>query len=459
MSTRLCNLVKSLVVLLSLVVSCSSQLLVLDSNWTLTNQPRGIQIENVINLPASVHTILHGHGLIPDPLYQYNDEELRWVALDDHWTLTTEFQLPSDYHASDRAVLEFKSVDTVSDVYLNDQLVGHTDSQFVKYEWDVASRLRASNLLEVRFRSAIEYAKQLSSKYSYPILPECPPQVQKGECHVNLLRKEQCSFSWDWGPAFAPIGIYSAVKLRLVRHVDFHLHVSVYPADQNVLTEWLIDAELRFVKPFNLTPQLSTVANFRIDAINYEHKNVKIDLNQDVARVRLSLKSTEYPIELWWPAGYGPQHLYNLTVSLIADDLPIVEKSKSIAFRQVKLIQRVVVAGRDKKKGGDDGGLTFSFRINNVDIFLKGSNWIPADVFQDRVTYDYIRWLLESARDANMNVLRVWGGGVYEQDAFYDLADRLGIMIWQDFMFACSTYPTDEAFLSNVRKEIKYQVE
>ncbi len=189
---------------------------------------------------------------------------------------------------------------------------------------------------------------------------------------------------------------------------------------------------------------------FEIKEIHYEH-DIELDLNgnnRSSFNIILDLDKTEYPlIELWWPAGYGKQNLYDFSLEIESQNSK-TKKQKTIGFRKVELVQEKV----------QPEGLTFYFRINNKSVFIKGSNWIPADLFQEKISSEYLEWLFKSAVDANMNVLRVWGGGVYESEQFYKLADRMGIMIWQDFMFACSTYPTNEDYLMSVKKEVEYQV-
>ena len=267
--------------------------------------------------------------------------------------------------------------------------------------------------------------------------------------------------SWDWGPAFAPIAL-GPVALNLVTYFDFDVYLSVYPSDSSSLDEWTLDIELDIRVSSRSNQSQGGLITFSIQELNFSSTNqLTSSVNDDTLRFSQQLNRKDYDIALWWPLGYGEQKLYNFTVHIVKhnlDDESIthqVNKSKLIGFRSVELVQDEV-----RTPGGQQqDGLTFAFRVNGVATYLKGSNWIPADSFQELVTDEYVDWLVRAARDANINVLRVWGGGVYEREQFYALADRYGIMIWQDMMFACSLYPTDEAFLVSVSAEIAYQIQ
>lgn len=307
------------------------------------------------------------------------------------------------------------------------------------------------NKLEVRFESPVLAAKALADKYPYRVPPECVPREQHGECHANFLRKQQCSFAWDWGPAFVPIGINGPVYLRIIDSFDFDFWASVYPrpTSPQKLTDWEIEVDVRLNQTFKFGE--SAVLTVRIDELNFVQTVSNLTLDQNnVFKLKFSLNGA-YKIALWWPNGYGAQQLYEFKLTIEQPGSGSVNKTKRIGFRSVQLIQ-------DPVDSHPEHGLTFYFKINNVPVFLKGSNWIPADPFNERISSEKLNWLLKSTQLANMNVLRVWGGGNYESDEFYDLADQLGIMIWQDFMFACATYPTDDAFLNNVISEVTYQV-
>lgn len=414
-----------------------------NTNWNLINKLKNINIKN-LTIPQSVTTALRNAKLINDPLFRYNDVKYRWITTDNNWIFENKFQLDSKQLKANLINLIFESIDTFASVYLNDKFILYASNQFLKYEiFNVSSYFKSGlNMLQLRFASPVRQANYLSKIYPYYLPVECPPDVQSGECHVNMIRKEQCSFSWDWGPALAPIGINGLVKLQLIEKHDFNFSLSVFK--QKDLKNWIIDIDLTVI---NLLNTNQAVLKVKIEELNFLNE-IKLNLTSAKfdTKVKVSLSSED--IKLWWPNGYGAQKMYNLTLELSVLNTSVI-KSKQIGFRSVELVQEPI---------RNSLGLTFYFKINELPIFLKGSNWIPADSFKESITESYLEWLMHSARQANMNVLRVWGGGVYESEKFYDLANTYGILIWQDFMFACSLYPTNRDFLANVQSEIVYQV-
>uniref|UniRef100_A0A672N033 Beta-mannosidase n=1 Tax=Sinocyclocheilus grahami TaxID=75366 RepID=A0A672N033_SINGR len=351
-------------------------------------------------VPGCVHTALQRQGFISDPYYRYNDLAYRWISLD-NWTSTTSW----------KAVLVFEGVDTVSTISLNGVTIGKTDNMFRRHDFEVTDLLKdEDNILQVWIMSAVTYASQRSHAHTeYRVPPDCPPPVQKGECHVNFIRKAQSSFSWDWGPSFPTLGIWKGVRLEV----------------------------------FNTLRVLSYTTNPRFDS---EHSswNVEVELFFDIFVASKGLVHLSMPLL---------QSEAEFQLSLTPGQKRMVI-FLSVAFRTVELVQEPIPSSP---------GLSFYFWINGKPIFLKGSNWIPVHAFQDfshRAMFLHWRYriLLRSAQKANMNALRVWGGGVYEQDIFYSLCDMYGIMIWQDFMFACALYTTEKDFIQTVREEITQQV-
>uniref|UniRef100_A0A8C4V2I5 Beta-mannosidase n=1 Tax=Falco tinnunculus TaxID=100819 RepID=A0A8C4V2I5_FALTI len=270
--------------------------------------------------------------------------------------------------------------------------------------------------------------------------------VTLGRTDNMFNRYEQCSFSWDWGPSFPTQGIWKDVRIEAYNH--YHLiYFSLTSFFVKSAQQWSLEIESIFdvvsSKPIaglvtvNI-PKLQTQQTFSVRLQPGEGSIVLlVNINKSSA------------VEAWWPNGHGKQTGYNMTTTFIMEAGYQIEKFSKAYFRTVELVQEPIPGSP---------GLSFYFRINGRPIFIKGSNWIPADSFQDRVTYDTLWLLLKSAADANMNALRVWGGGVYEQDEFYDICDEIGIMIWQDFMFACALYPTDKNYLESVRAEVSHQV-
>ncbi|XP_016079086.1 PREDICTED: beta-mannosidase [Miniopterus natalensis] len=416
----------------------------LRGDWKIRNGNRTLELPGEV--PGCVHTALYQQKLIQDPYYRFNDLNYRWISMD-NWTYSKEFQILFDVSKWQKVNLIFEGVDTVAEVLLNNVSIGKTNNMFKRYSFDVTHVVRALNFIELHFQSPVFYAAQQSRAHTcYQVPPNCPPSVQKGECHVNFIRKEQCSFSWDWGPSFPTQGIWEDVRIEAynICHLNYFTFSPLY---DNCAQQWNLEIESSFdvvsSEPVSgqvivEIPELQTQQTYGIE-LQPGERIVKhfVKINKNVT------------VETWWPHGHGNQTGYNMKILYKLNKDVNIKKSAKVYFRTVELIQEPI----EKSPG-----LSFYFKINGFPIFLKGSNWIPADAFQERVTSDLLSLLLQSAVDANMNALRVWGGGIYERDKFYELCDELGIMIWQDFMFACALYPTDRDFVDSVKTEVAYQV-
>lgn len=419
----------------------------LKTNWTIYNKENLTLTVRNASLPICVTTALHKSGLIADPLYRYNDIELRWIANNDWW-FENYFEVDSLMLNKSNVQLVLDNLDSIANIYINDFFLTNVDNEFLKHKIDnINTKLKlGTNKITILFRSPVKYAALLNATYPYPVPVVSIPSVQHGENGVNFIRKKASSFSWDWGPAFAPMGIYKNVHLNVIDNFDFSFSAAVYP--QNVsqdLNSWFIDVYVD-IENINNTQRLGEVrvSIDEIGFIDYAPLNTSQSFHH-----KFVVNTKEGQLKLWYPHGYGEQSLYRLNVSVRFDD-NFINKSKTIAFRSVELIQEPVLKDVD--------GLSFYFKINRIPVFLKGSNWIPASNFQDQVDDSQLEWLMYSSVKANMNVLRIWGGGQYESEKFYDLADQNGILIWHDFMFACNFYPTNLEFLDNVKKEVEYQV-
>ncbi|XP_062378583.1 beta-mannosidase [Sardina pilchardus] len=414
----------------------------LNGKWILRNNNGSFNLP--AEVPGCVHTALQKQNLIQDPYYRFNDLDYRWISLE-NWTYSLAFTVPHATRRMKRAVLVFDGVDTVSTITLNGVTIGTTDNMFRSYEFEVGGLLVGNdNILVVSFMAAVTYAAQRDHAHSaYKVPPACPPPVQKGECHVNFIRKAQCSFSWDWGPSFPTQGL-RGVELQAFNFIRLQSSVASTVWDSS-LSCWNVEVELSFevvvatVGCFTLVlPELKVFQSFQLS------------IKPDQPRQSLHLQIlSNVSVDLWWPNGHGQQTQYLLFMEGRTESGVTFHTETKVAFRTVELVQEPIPSSP---------GLSFYFRVNGRPIFLKGSNWIPAHAFQDLVTPDMLRNLLQSAVDANMNALRVWGGGVYEQDTFYSLCDELGIMVWQDFMFACALYPTEQDFIETVREEVVQQV-
>ncbi|XP_064471506.1 beta-mannosidase-like isoform X2 [Ornithodoros turicata] len=424
----------------------------LDGTWTAHNS--GNNHHNISSqVPGGIYTDLHRNHIIGEPYNGFNDIEYRWVG-DENWTFSREFDVPAKMLLKSRMVLVAHGIDTACNVSVNDNFLGSTVNMFVRYVFELKGIIRETgNRIQVACESPVAYALrqyEIQAK-EYPVYPTCPPSSQKGNCHINHIRKMQCSFSWDWGPSFPSQGIWKHIAIEAYSGAIIR-DVSVVTIPQQDTSQWTLNvtafvetATTERASPFlghvrlllDDTPLGSSAVTIQPDELGAASINVSYTVPQSM------------DIKRWWPNGYGEQNLYTLKV-IVATRGEEFTKALKIGFRTVELMQTPVKNGT--------GGLQFYFKINDVPIYAKGSNWIPADVFPERVTEEYVTNLLQSVQLANMNMLRVWGGGIYESDFFYQTADELGILIWQDFMFAVALYPTKPGFLETVKTEVRQQV-
>jgi beta-mannosidase len=384
-------------------------------------------------VPGCVHTDLLAAGEIPDPFYRDNERSVQWVGRTD-WVYSRRFDVPEELLEHERVLLRCEGLDTLADVKLNGRRLGRTDNMFRTWEFDVKDRLRTGeNRIEVRFASAMRYIEKRQRQRPLPYWGK----GHKAGCSA-WIRKEQCNFGWDWGPMLVTCGIWRPIALvgySTARLADVHVQ-QTHARGGVTLT---VDVTAERTGRADLSAEV---------AVSFRGRT----LARRTAQLRGSKGRTKARIDdprLWWPNGMGDQPLYDVDVELLG---PAGERldaaERRVGLRTLELDRR-----------SDRWGESFRFRVNGVAFFAKGANWIPADPLQPRVTQQRYRRLLQSAADANMNSVRVWGGGIYEQDAFYDLCDELGLCVWQDFMFACSAYPTFEpGFMDNVAVEAEQNV-
>lgn len=379
-------------------------------------------------VPGSVHSDLRSNGLIPDPFFRDNEAKLQWIGYED-WEYATSFNVDPRVLARDRLTLVFEGLDTYATVLLNEREVLSADNMFRRWLVDAKALLKPKgNSLRVVFRSPIDEVLPRMRATSY----ELPAVNDQGEKTSPHTRKAPYQYGWDWGPRFVTSGIWQPVRLEAwdeARISDLYVTTPKVAANEAEIAAQVTISAVRPVEASVVLDAGPGVAPAR--------RTVSLAAGENVVTVPLRIERPK----LWWPNGLGDQPLYTvrarLSTARAAD-----EASHRIGIRTVELRQK-----------NDEWGKSFEFVVNGVPVFAKGGNWIPADSFPERVTAERYRHLIDSCRRANMNMLRVWGGGIYENDLFYDLCDEMGILVWQDFMFACSMYPGDEAFLDNVRHE------
>ena len=387
-------------------------------------------------LPARVPGDVYGDLLrakkIPDPFWRDNEDRLQWIGESD-WLYERAFDVPERLLRHDRVLLRCDGLDTLADIAINGRRAGRADNMYRTWEFDVAAALKPGrNTIRVRFRSVVPYVNRRQKAADRPL-----SQGARGEIDGRgWVRKEPCNFGWDWGVKAIGCGIWrdiSLVAFSGARLADVRV-------DQDHAR--LPDVGLSVaVKAESVRPTKGTV-RVRVSFKGRQVAETQTALRRGGASARLTIERAA----LWWPNGLGAQPLYDVDVTLFnADGMPLDAWRKRIGLRTLRL---------DRPK--DAWGEAFRFVVNGVPFFAKGANWIPADAVLSRLTTDDYRRLVSDSAAANMNMLRVWGGGIYEDDAFYEACDEYGICVWQDFMFACATYPTyDAEFMANVGQEFK----
>ena len=386
----------------------------LGGEWHLSGGPEGMSAPMCI--PGDGISALHDAGLIPDPYFGRNEYDLRWIC-DRDWVISRSFVVT---HVD--LVLVVSMLDTLAEVVVNGVTVLRAANMFRSFRVDLSGALRVgSNEIEIRFGNVVAEAARLQAAQPYFV----PFSANNTPIHNgNMLRKPSCDFGWDWNIALAPFGVYGDIGLEPV----VASRIASVVVDQ-------VHTQGRAV--VSVTAEIEGDGEGESVALTLSGVSATAVIKRGLARAELVIDN---PV-LWWPAGSGAQTLHDLVLTYRAQ-----KEHRKCGLRDARLITEK-----------DTAGLGFKFAVNGRDIFARGANWIPADALAGRITPAATRDLLQSAVDANMNMIRVWGGGRYEPDWFYDLCDELGLMVWQDFMFSCHIYPATEAFLTDVAVEVREQ--
>lgn len=410
----------------------------LDGPWWFT--PVGeVQWREAV-VPGTVHQDLIRHGLLPDPFYGSNEEKIQWVE-DKDWEYKTTFEVSAKQIDHDAAFLHFEGLDTYADVYLNGALILEAKNMFIDYKIPVKSVLReGENRLHVLFHSPVQQTlpQWRSNGFNYPA-----DNDHRAERVSVFTRKAPYSYGWDWGIRMATSGVWRPVTLcfqDVVSVEDFYvrqLKVSKEAAELSVETE------LQKLVP----PSEEVVVKIEWALPGERKQTLERKVVLDSSRTNVIFPLHISRPSLWMPNGWGKPVLYDFSVSVLYGGKEVACRKQRVGLRSLRVV-----------KEKDAEGECFYFEVNGCPLFAKGANYIPSDALLPAVTSARYRQLFHDVREANMNMLRVWGGGVYEDDRFYDLADENGILIWQDFMFACTTYPSDPFFLEQVAREAEYNI-
>ena len=437
------HLFKFSLLFIFLLYNCSNEnndSLEISENWTFKNNIDSVWLE--ASVPGDVHTDLLKNGLIEDPFYRLNEHDLQWIDKTD-WEYKTEFYLSQKDLNSHSLALEFQGIDTYSSIYLNDSLIGTTDNMFIGKTVDIKNFAKlGKNKLYIKLFSPINKGVKLHDSLGYDISSFNGNDLAEigkveGNKRVSVFtRKAPYHFGWDWGPRLVTSGIWQPINIKTWNYFNIEdLYIRQISLNENA----------------SLVAEIELESYLEIDEIISEiyvdNKKVSTDLvyiNKGTNKIEIPFTIKDY--ELWWPNGMGNQNMYDVKVKLRSNNNFVIS-SKRVGLREINLVTSV-----------DSIGNNFYFEVNKKPVFMKGVNYIPQDIFLNRVSDDKYEELLESAVDANMNMIRVWGGGIYENEIFYNLCDEKGLLVWQDFMFACAMYPGDEDFLKSVEQEAEYNV-
>jgi beta-mannosidase len=372
------------------------------------------------SVPGSIHTDLLAAGLIADPYLDDHERLQAWIGACD-WEYRTTFDWSDE--GFDHAELVFEGIDTVARVELNGSVIAETRNMHRTYREDVRSLLReGENELTVTFASPVRYADRESLEQGYR------PHVNHHP--YNSIRKMACSFGWDWGPDTATVGLWRAVTLQSWSYARLD---SVRPTVSMDGTDGVATVRLE------IAGAAASACSARV-SVGTVSATVRFEPGENVVEARIVVPDAER----WWPIGHGEHPLYDLDVVLEHDEGELDSWHGRLGFRTVRI-----------DTTPDESGTPFTILVNDRPIYIKGANWIPDDAFVHRVDRARYEERILQAASANINLLRVWGGGIYESDDFYDVCDEQGMLSWQDFLFACAAYSEEEPMRSEVEAEAR----
>ncbi|MEJ2858016.1 MULTISPECIES: glycoside hydrolase family 2 protein [unclassified Saccharothrix] len=379
-------------------------------------------VEVPARVPGGAHLDLLAAGLIPDPYLDRTEAELAWAHRAD-WRFALDFTAEAA-RPGERVDLAFDGLDTVATVELNGVVLGSTANMHRSYRFDVRDHLRDGvNELAVTFRSALTFAEEQEERLGWRDRAYGHP--------FNAIRKMACSFGWDWGPDLQTAGIWQPVRLErwgTARLAEVRPLVTV-------------DDDGTGRVEVHVTVDRASEGPLTVEATVDGH-TATADVDGDRAVLTVLVPEAD----LWWPVGYGDHPLYDVDITLRADE-PVDEQHRRIGFRTITV-----------DTTPDDIGTPFTFVVNGKPVFAKGANWIPDDHFVTRITRDRVARRVDQAVAANMNLLRIWGGGLYESEDFYDVCDERGVLVWQDFPFACAAYAEESPLWEEVEAEAREHV-
>lgn len=414
------------------------QVCTLHSDWTFCQV--GDTLWSDAKVPGTIHQDLLNHNRIPNPFYGMNEEAVQWVENED-WMYRTSFVVTEEQLNRDAAVLELDGLDTYADVFLNGALILRSDNMFVGHKVPVKSVLRkGENRLLIRFRSAVKEALPQWETNGF----DYPADNDHSSKRVSIYtRKAPYSYGWDWGIRLATCGIWRPVRLvfsDVARIEDYYVRQASVSASKADVDNRL---EITNVTSQPVSALLKVAYHYSANDTKEVQKQIELRPGENTVSLPVMIDNPY----LWMPNGWGEPSLYKFTASVSVDGVEVASQERQVGLRSIRVVME-----------DDEHGKSFYFEVNGHPMFAKGANFIPDDALLPNVTTERYKRIFEDVKAANMNMLRVWGGGIYEDDKFYDEADRNGILIWQDFLFACTTYPHDPLFLKRVEAEAEYNI-
>lgn len=414
------------------------QVCTLHSDWTFCQV--GDTLWSDAKVPGTIHQDLLNHNRIPNPFYGMNEEAVQWVENED-WMYRTSFVVTEEQLNRDASVLELDGLDTYADVFLNGALILRSDNMFVGHKVPVKSVLRkGENRLLIRFRSAVKEALPQWETNGF----DYPADNDHSSKRVSIYtRKAPYSYGWDWGIRLATCGIWRPVRLvfsDVARIEDYYVRQASVSASKADVDNRL---EITNVTSQPVSALLKVAYHYSANDTKEVQKQIELRPGENTVSLPVMIDNPH----LWMPNGWGEPSLYKFTASVSVDGVEVASQERQVGLRSIRVVME-----------DDEHGKSFYFEVNGHPMFAKGANFIPDDALLPNVTTERYKRIFEDVKAANMNMLRVWGGGIYEDDKFYDEADRNGILIWQDFLFACTTYPHDPLFFKRVEAEAEYNI-
>ena len=415
----------SIVLLFSILLSCKQSIKDLEYNSLVNHwefSQKGDSIWKPATVPGTVQTDLLNLGEIAHPFIGTNEDSIQWISKK-NWIYKTRVSITEKTLLKSKHFIRFEGLDTYADIFLNDSLITKTNNAFRSWEVDVSDVLKLENELKIILNSTDLFEKKETEKLDYE-LPEAPRV---------FTRKPQYQFGWDWGPTIKTMGITKDISLVSYNKIRFK---NVFLKTKSIsVSKAEISAEL------SIHTQIKEEVIVQITNNNTKEifeSIISVTPEQSEYQVPFSIKNPE----LWWTHNLGDPYLYNINVELLSEGYQKTSFTKNLGIRSIELVTEK-----------DSIGESFYFKLNGKPVYMKGANYIPQNIFLPDVDQDDYVKLIDDVVNSNMNMLRVWGGGVYEDNFFYQLCDAKGILVWQDFMFACAMYPGNEEFLENVKQE------